>query len=130
MGFTAASVILAIAIGFVSIRSVRLDDKAVIMAHRGASRAAPENTLAAVKQAIEDGADWVEIDVQETADGDVVVMHDSDFMKLADVDLKIWNATKADLEKIDIGSWFDPTFKDERVPKLQDVLTVCKGKSV
>ena len=110
------------------IRSVRLDDKAVIMAHRGSSTVAPENTMAAVKQAIEDGADWVEIDVQETADGEVVVMHDSDFMKLAGVDLKIWNATRAELEEIDIGSWFDPTFKDERVPKLQDVLTECKGK--
>ena len=98
------------------------------MAHRGASSVAPENTLAAVKQAIEDGADWVEIDVQETADGEVVVMHDSDFMKLAGVDLKIWNATRTDLAEIDIGSWFDPTFKDERVPTLQDVLTECKGR--
>ena len=55
-------------------------------------------------------------------------MHDSDFMKLAGVDLKIWDATKADLKEIDIGSWFNPTFKDERVPTLQDVLTKCKGK--
>ena len=128
LGFAAASVILAIGIGILSIRSVRLDDKAVVMAHRGASSAAPENTLAAVKQAIEDGADWVEIDVQETADGEVVVMHDSDFMKQAGVDLKIWNATKADLAEIDIGSWFDPKFKGERVPTLQDVLTECKGR--
>ena len=128
LAVTAASVILALGIGGVAIRSVRLDDKAVVMAHRGASSAAPENTLAAVKQAIEDGSDWVEIDVQETADGEVVVMHDSDFMKQAGVDLKIWNARRADLAKIDIGSWFDPTFKDERVPTLKDVLTVCKGK--
>jgi glycerophosphoryl diester phosphodiesterase len=54
----------------------------------GASSVAPENTLAAVKQAIEDGADWVEIDVQETADGEVVVTHDSDFMKQAGVEKK------------------------------------------
>ncbi|HJQ80052.1 MAG TPA: glycerophosphodiester phosphodiesterase [Lacipirellulaceae bacterium] len=127
-GVAAASVVLAMAIGVFLIHSVRLDDKAVIMAHRGSSTVAPENTMAAVKQAIADGADWVEIDVQETADGEVVVTHDSDFMKQAGVGLKIWNATAADLENIDIGSWFDPKFKDERVAKLQDVLAECKGK--
>jgi glycerophosphoryl diester phosphodiesterase len=128
LGLTVATAVLAIGIGIWLVHSVRLDDKALIMAHRGASSMAPENTLAAVKQAIADGADWVEIDVQETADGEVVVTHDSDFMKQAGVGLKIWNATAADLENIDIGSWFDPKFKDERVPKLQDVLVECKGK--
>ncbi len=49
-------------------------------------------------------------------------------MKQAGVGLKIWNANAADLENIDIGSWFDPKFKDERVPKLQVVLAECKGK--
>ncbi len=128
MGVAAAGVVLAMGIGVFLIHSVRLEDKAVIMAHRGSSTVAPENTMAAVKQAIADGADWVEIDVQETADGEVVVTHDSDFMKQAGVGLKIWNATAADLENIDIGSWFDPKFKDERVPKLQVVLAECKGK--
>ena len=128
LGFTAASAIVAIGIGIFAVHSVRLDDKAVIMAHRGSSTVAPENTMAAVKQAIEDGADWVEIDVQETVDGEVVVMHDSDFMKLAGVDLKIWDATRDELKEIDIGSWFNPTFKDERVPTLLEVLTECKGK--
>jgi glycerophosphoryl diester phosphodiesterase len=127
-GFVAASVIVAIGIGMFLIRSVRLEDKTVIMAHRGSSTVAPENTMAAIKQAIADGADWVEIDVQETADGDVVVTHDSDFMKQAGVALKIWNATRAELKEIDIGTWFDPTFKDERVPTLHEVLTECKGK--
>ena len=89
---------------------------------------AAENTLAAIKKAIEDKADWVEIDVQETADDKVVVFHDSDFMKLAGVDLKIWDATMDDLKGIDIGSWFAPEFKDQRVPTLDEVLDVCKGK--
>jgi glycerophosphoryl diester phosphodiesterase len=128
LGIGAASVLIASGIGFLTIRSFRLEDKAVIMAHRGASSVAPENTMAAVKQAIEDGADWVEIDVQETADGEVVVMHDSDFMKLSGLDLKIWNAKKIDLAAVDIGSWFDPKFKGERVPTLHEVLTECKGK--
>ena len=78
--------------------------------------------MAAIERAIEDGADFVEIDVQETADGAVVVAHDSDFMKLAGVNLKIWDATMADLQEIDVGSWFSPEFKDERVPTLGQVL--------
>jgi glycerophosphoryl diester phosphodiesterase len=128
LGAAAATVLLALAIGFISVHSLQIEDKTAIMAHRGASNVAPENTLAAIKQAISDGADWVEIDVQETADGEVAVMHDSDFMRLAGLNLKIWNATSKDLEKIDVGSWFDPRFKDERVPKLKELLLVCKGK--
>ncbi len=121
-------ILAASAIGGAALRSVRLDDDVVIMAHRGSSKAAPENTIAAVNKAIEDQADWVEIDVQETADGEVVVFHDSDFMKLAGVDLKIWDATVADLKDIDIGSRFAAEFKDERVPTLGQVLDRCKGK--
>jgi glycerophosphoryl diester phosphodiesterase len=107
---------------------IQIDDKVVIVAHRGASAKAPENTLAAARQAIEDKADWVEIDVQETADGEVVVMHDSDFMKLVGNNLKIWDATRAQLHNIDIGSWFGPSFSQERVPTLKELLGLAKGK--
>ncbi len=124
----AVGAVASFTIGTVSLHSVRLDDDVMIMAHRGSSLAAPENTLAAVRQAIQDRADWVEIDVQETADGEVVLFHDSDFMKLAGRDLKIWDATLDDLKEIDIGSWFAPEFKDERVPTLAEVLDECKGK--
>ncbi len=121
-------IVIAIAIGAVAIESVHLDDDVKIMAHRGSSKAAPENTMAAFHQAIEDGADWIELDVQETADGEVVVLHDSDFMKLASRNLKIWDATMDDLKDIDIGSWFAPEFKDERVSTFAAVLNECKGK--
>ena len=119
---------LSIAVGLGAMVGVQPEDRAEIIAHRGASAAAPENTMAAVKQAIADKADWVEIDVQESADGEVVVFHDSDFMKIANVDLKIWDATMADLAKIDIGSRFDTRFKNERVPLLRQVLAESKGK--
>lgn len=99
-----------------------------IIAHRGAAGARPENTLAAVEKALEDQADWVEIDVQETADGEVVVAHDSDFMKQAGVELKVWDATLADLARIDIGSWFDPVYAAERPPTLRQVLLAAKGR--
>ena len=99
-----------------------------IIAHRGAAGARPENTMAAVEQALADRADWVEIDVQETTDGEIVVAHDSDFMKLAGVDLKVWDATMADLAEIDIGSWFDPAYAGERTPTLREVLLAAKGR--
>jgi glycerophosphoryl diester phosphodiesterase len=121
-------VLLAAVVGAFAVHSVQLEDNVQIMAHRGSSKAAPENTMAAIRKAIDDGADWVEIDVQETADGEVVLFHDSDFMKLAGVDLKIWDATLDDLQEIDIGSWFAPEFRDERVPTLAEVLDACKGK--
>jgi len=100
-----------------------------IIAHRGAAGKAPENTIASIQQAIIDGTDWVEIDVQETIDGKVIVVHDSDFMKLAGVDKKIWNVTYQETKEIDIGSWFDKKFALERPPTLAEVLILAKGKA-
>ena len=128
VGAAIAGVVIAVTIGAIAFGSVRLEDDVAIMAHRGSSSAAPENTMAAFRQAIADGADWIELDVQETADGEVVVLHDSDFMKLAGDKLKIWDATMDDLKNIDIGSRFAPQFKEERVPTLGEVLDECKGK--
>lgn len=120
--------VFALITGFLVIQSLPLEDQVDVTAHRGSSKAAPENTMASIKKAIEERADWVEIDVQETADGEVVVFHDSDFMKSSGVNLKIWDATMADLKTIDVGSRFSPNFKDERVPTLGEVLMECKGK--
>ncbi|MDG2219873.1 MAG: glycerophosphodiester phosphodiesterase [Rubripirellula sp.] len=120
--------LIAMVVGLFALNSIRLDDDILVMAHRGASSVAPENTMAAIRQAIADDADFVEIDVQETADGEVVVLHDSDFMKLAGNKIKIWDATSEDLSEIDIGSWFAPEFADQRVPSLAEVLDECKGK--
>jgi glycerophosphoryl diester phosphodiesterase len=110
-------------------RSVRLEDDTLIMAHRGAALHAPENTLAAVRRAISDSTDYIEIDVQETADGEVAVFHDSDFMKTARNPLTIWDARRADIDAIDVGSWFDPAYSAERVPSLEEVLGAAQGKS-
>ncbi len=104
-------------------------EKVEVIAHRGAAGSRPENTMAAVRKAIEDGADWVEIDVQETADGEVVVAHDRDFMKLAGNPLNVWQATAADLEAVDIGSWFGPEYSGERTPTLRAVLKEAKGRA-
>jgi glycerophosphoryl diester phosphodiesterase len=100
-----------------------------IIAHRGAAGKAPENTVASIQQAITDGTDWVEIDVQETMDGEVIVIHDSDFMKLAGVNKKVWDITYNETLNIDIGSWFGKEFAAERTPTLGEVLQLAKGKT-
>jgi glycerophosphoryl diester phosphodiesterase len=122
-------VVIAVITSAWFINNIKLNDNISIAAHRGASSTAPENTLAAVNRAIEDGADWIEIDVQETADGEVVVIHDSDFMKLAGKDLKVWDGTLDEIREIDVGSWFDPKFIDQRVPTLAEVLEASKNKA-
>lgn len=115
-------------VGATAMHGMHLEDRVEITAHRGGAGVAPENTLAAIRQAIEDNPDWIEIDVQETKDGVVVVAHDSDLARVGGNPVKIWEATADELRSIDIGSYFGRQFKDERVPTLEEVLKVCKGK--
>ncbi|WP_133169951.1 glycerophosphodiester phosphodiesterase family protein [Shimia abyssi] len=127
-GVAVAAVVLT-GIALTQLARVEANPEVQVIAHRGAAGAAPENTMASILRAIEDEADWIEIDVQETADGKVVVVHDSDFMKIAGVNLRVWDATMPDLAEIDIGSWFDPAFSDERTPLLSEVLDLAKGRA-
>jgi glycerophosphoryl diester phosphodiesterase len=112
--------------GLTDLLAHETDDEIQIIAHRGAAGARPENTMAAFKLAIKEKATWVELDVQESADGEVIVMHDSDYMKSAGMNLKTWDATMEALADIDIGSWFDPEYAAERTPLLRDVLELAK----
>ena len=100
-----------------------------VIGHRGAAALRPENTMAAIEKAVEDQADWVEIDVQETKDGHVIVVHDSDFMKAAGNPTKVWDVTLDEASEIDIGSWFDPAYSSERPPLLSEALEAVKGRS-
>ena len=129
IGASVGAALLSLLIGLWLVNSIQPIDDVTVIAHRGAAGRAPENTMAAVKAAIEDKTDWVEIDVQETVDGKVVVVHDSDFMKLAGVDLKVWDGTLEEIQAIDVGSWFAPEFADQRTPTLIDVLKESKGKA-
>ncbi len=99
-----------------------------ITAHRGCSRLAPENTLSAIRKAIEAGADWAEIDVQETRDGAVVVLHDRDLMRLGDDPRRLSDLTLAELKTIDVGRKFGPAFAGERVPTLEEAIALARGK--
>ncbi|MEM7237481.1 MAG: glycerophosphodiester phosphodiesterase family protein, partial [Pseudomonadota bacterium] len=132
LGAVAITGVLSVAslgTGGLLLETFEAKDEIAVIGHRGAAALRPENTMASILKAIEDGADWIEIDVQETADGEVIVAHDSDFMKAAGVPTKIWDATMVDVDAIDIGSWFDPTYRDERTPLLRDVLIAVKGRS-
>ncbi|NNK93707.1 MAG: glycerophosphodiester phosphodiesterase [Desulfobacterales bacterium] len=121
--------IISAAVGVWLLQGIQARDNITIYAHRGAAGTAPENTLAAIRQAITDGTDWVEIDVQETVDGKIAVIHDSDLMKLAGVNLKVYESTLAQLKEVDVGSWFNPDFMAERIPTLKEVLEEARGES-
>jgi len=121
------SLMAGLAVNFMFDR-LNLEDHTMIIAHRGASANAPENTLAALELAITEGADWVEIDVQETREGKVVVIHDSDLKKIGGSGLKVFESSLAELQSVDIGSWKDLSFNDQRIPTLQQVLALCKNR--
>ena len=123
------AVIVATGAAYLIMRSAWTDRPVAIISHRGASVEAPENTLAAFRLAGRQRTDYVELDVQESQDGVVVVVHDSDLMKIGNSPLKIWEATAEQLRSVDIGSHLDPRFKDERVPTLAEALAACKGIS-
>lgn len=99
-----------------------------ITAHRGSSRTAPENTMAAIMAAIEEVADYAEIDVQLTADGMVVLGHDASLRRVAGVNRSISSYTWEELQTVDVGSWFSAQYEAEAVPSLDEVMAVCKGK--
>ncbi len=103
-------------------------DTSVITAHRGASGTAPENTLIAIQRAIELGAGFSEIDVQETADGEIILLHDKTLERTGGVAWNIWETPYDSLKKIEVGSWFAPEYAGEPVPRLEDVMDAVKGK--
>jgi glycerophosphoryl diester phosphodiesterase len=125
---TAALALIAAGTGIAALVSIDLSDRTLNTAHRGSSAVAPENTMSAILQAIEDGADYAEIDVQETADGHLVVIHDEDFMRLTGDPRKVYDLTLAEYEGIDAGTWFSDSFAGEPVPSLDAVIEACRNK--
>jgi glycerophosphoryl diester phosphodiesterase len=99
-----------------------------VIAHRGFSGAAPENTLAAIRAAIEIGADMAEIDVTLSADGRVVVIHDDTVDRTTDGRGAVSGHTLAELQRLDAGAWYAPQFAGERLPTLDEVLAEVEGR--
>jgi glycerophosphoryl diester phosphodiesterase len=99
----------------------------MVIAHRGFSGEAPENTLGAFKKAIEVGSDMMELDVHFSKDGRVVVIHDDTLERTTNGRGKVADHTLQELKKLDAGSWFGSPFSGEQIPTLQDVLELAKG---
>jgi glycerophosphoryl diester phosphodiesterase len=99
-----------------------------VIAHRGFSSAAPENTLAAVRAAIEVGADMAEIDVTLTSDGQVVVIHDTTLQRTTNGGGEVLQFSLDDLRPLDAGSWFSKAFAGERIPTLEAMLAEVEGR--
>jgi glycerophosphoryl diester phosphodiesterase len=103
---------------------VELFNYAEIIAHRGSSTDAPENTLAAVELAIEQGVDAIEIDVRETIDLIPILFHDRTTGRTTNDSLnrRVANMTLAEMKSLDAGSWFSTDFLDEKVPTLEETI--------
>ena len=102
-----------------------------IIAHRGASKEAPENTLSSVRAALALGADYVEVDVRLTKDNVPVVIHDSDLIRTARISHldPIHHLSLEELKSAEVGSWFDPIYTGERIPTLEEILQEDWGHS-
>jgi glycerophosphoryl diester phosphodiesterase len=115
-----------------------------LIAHRGASAYAPENTIPAFRLAAEQGADWVEFDLQLTKDRQVVCLHDNSLERTTDVEevfpdrfrsegtAKRWmleDFTLAEIKRLDAGIWFDAKFRGTRIPTFAETIDALRGRS-
>ncbi|GAA2295649.1 hydrolase [Nonomuraea roseoviolacea subsp. roseoviolacea] len=113
-------------------------ERPLAVAHRGASAYAPENTLAAFELAAEQGADLYELDVQETRDHRLVLMHDTTLARTTDAERvfpgrapwRVSGLSLAEIRKLDAGSWFGGDFAGERVPTLAETLSAMDGSGM
>ena len=103
--------------------------RTLVIGHRGAMGYAPENTLASFELALQQGADFVELDVHLSRDGQVVVMHDERLERTTDGRGLVRDWSVSELRRLDAGAWFDPRFAGERVPTLQEVLEWAAGRT-
>jgi glycerophosphoryl diester phosphodiesterase len=118
----AIGLMAAMIVSGLSLHGLVLHDDLEITAHRAGATNAPENTVAALRQAIADGADWAEIDVQLTADNQIVVMHDIDLARVGGGQQRVDRSTLAEIQSLDVGRLFGPAFAGERIPTLRQII--------
>ena len=99
----------------------------LIIGHRGASAVAPENTMAAFREAIAVGADGIEFDVRLTRDSVPVVIHDSTLRRTGGLQRRIADLMWSEVAKVDVGSWFSRSFANETVPRLAELFTLFES---
>lgn len=102
----------------------------LIIAHRGGSHEVPENTMASFRHAIELGIKLVELDVQMTLDGELIVIHDETVDRTTNGSGMVGGFTLEEIQALDAGSHFDPRYAGEKIPTLREVLQLCVSESV
>lgn len=102
----------------------------IVVGHRGTTKFAPENTIPAFEIAIEYGADLIEMDIRETKDGELVIMHDETVDRTTNGTGKVAEHTLKEIKELDAGSWFSPEFEGVRVPTLRGALRAIRGKAL
>jgi glycerophosphoryl diester phosphodiesterase len=102
----------------------------LVIAHRGASGNAPENTLAAFRKAVALGATFIETDLQLSRDAHFVAIHDATVNRTTNGQGAVHDMTLAELRKLDAGSWFGSEFGGERIPTLEEILEFSKKNDV
>jgi glycerophosphoryl diester phosphodiesterase len=130
-GWVAAGALLAVApaVAWAGLAAAAADRPPVgVTAHRGHAAAAPENTLAAISKAIDSRADYAEIDVQLTADGAIILVHDTDFKRVGGDPRRPADLPLAEVKRLDVGRWFGPAFAGERVPTLGETIDLARGR--
>jgi glycerophosphoryl diester phosphodiesterase len=99
-----------------------------VTSHRGFSHDIPENTIPAIEKAIEEQADYIEIDVRQTKDGELVLLHDDNLKRTTGLNKKIWSVTYEEIAELDAGIWLGKEFAGTKIPTLSEVFELCKGK--
>ncbi|KMT23260.1 glycerophosphodiester phosphodiesterase [Clostridium cylindrosporum] len=103
--------------------------KPKVTAHRASAAIAPENTLAGFKESFLSGAEYIEIDIQETKDGELILLHDSNFKRTTGIDKNVWEVNYDEVKTYDAGSHFSPSFTGEKIPTLKEVIKFSKDKT-
>ena len=101
-----------------------------VTAHRGASISYPENTMSAFNGAYMLGADYIELDLQQTKDKEIVVTHDSNLYRVTGIKKEVNDIKYNKLKELDVGSYFDRKYSNERIPLLKDVILFAKEKGI
>lgn len=101
-----------------------------VIGHRGNVQYVPENTIPAFQKAIELGVDLIEIDIRETKDGHLVIMHDPSVDRTTNGTGNVIDLTLEEIKKLDAGSWFSPEFKGIQIPTFEEALETMKGKAL
>lgn len=116
-------------LAFMLMASTTTAQNILVTAHRGASGYAPENTMAAIKKALEIGVDRIEVDVQQTSDGVVVCLHDKNLERTTSGKGKVAGLSVDELNSVKANKGFESDFPDEAIPTLQQVFELMDGKT-